>query len=71
VFPVDGAAPLKDVCQRHGLDSRCEHHEAETVSNVSFSRYNDVILCTPTILERRTRHSSRVARLPPSHESVT
>jgi putative transposase len=26
VFLVDGAAPLKDACQRHGLDFRYEKH---------------------------------------------
>jgi transposase-like protein len=26
VFLVDGAAPLKDACQRHGLDFRYERH---------------------------------------------
>jgi putative transposase len=36
VFLVDGAAPLKDACQRHGLDYSYENMGIGTVSNVSF-----------------------------------
>jgi transposase-like protein len=38
VFLVDGATPLKDACNRHGLDFRYEVTEIATASNVSFER---------------------------------
>jgi transposase-like protein len=38
VFLVDCAAPLKDACQRHGLDLNTKHMEIGMVSNVFFVR---------------------------------
>ena len=38
VFLIDGATPLKDACNRHGLRFRYENTGIGTASNVSFER---------------------------------
>jgi hypothetical protein len=38
VFLVDGATPLKDACNRHGLRFRYKNTEIGTMSNVYLKR---------------------------------
>ena len=40
VFLIDGTAPLKDACQRHGFDFRYEKHGNRNSVGTCLSRYN-------------------------------